>query len=179
MEVKVSFLYLFLTDEPIFPAVSLEIIGGGLIVPAVLNRLKTFSGAQDARRSLDSQCCRALGAGLFAALFYSESSGIQVVRSGGEGNLSYTIDDPSLVGINQVASGEDASVEKEHEEELEMCRRDAVPFPLLHSFPSPLFPLPFPSLVLPLSLCIFKVNVGSGGVGHEEERGGGTYLFPP
>ena len=119
-----SIVSFFFADMHALLGVSLEIIGAGLIVPAVLSRLKAFSGAADARRSLDSQCCRALGAGLFAALFYNEAKGIQVER--GEGDAKYTIDDPTLAGINQNMLGEDVSVEKEREEELAMCKRDEV-----------------------------------------------------
>ncbi len=96
-----------------------------MILPAVLARLKAASGVSDARRSLDSQSCRAIGSGLFGALFYNESSGgIQVPRK--EENGGYTIDDPTLVEINSIPDGEEVSFDKEHEEELAMCKRDEV-----------------------------------------------------
>ena len=100
----------------------MEIIGGGLIIPAVLSRIKAAAGVPE-HRSLDSQSCRSLGAGLFSGLFYQgEGEGF---RFKGEG-LEYELEDGGLEEILRGFGEEVGGFEEDLKEEMEMCKRDEV-----------------------------------------------------
>ena len=95
-----------------------------MIVPSVLQRIKASAGTKDARRSLDSQSCRSLGAGLFAALYFKGDEGLQL---SGEG-VSYQFEDPSYATVMDALNSEIPAelFEKGLEAEMKMCKTDQV-----------------------------------------------------